>query len=85
MKEEKKIFYTLNADPVFKNVFHRDEKQLKNLKDDDGDCWKSKKDVSELNRDPEFYQWMTDEEDRQMMENSINIRYSKLGIKQEIE
>lgn len=29
MKEEKKNFYTLNADPVFKNVFYRDEKLLK--------------------------------------------------------
>ena len=46
---------------------------------------KIKKDVTELNQDPEFYQWMTDEEDRQMIENSIKIRYSKLGIKQGIK
>ena len=29
MNKEKKSFYTLNADPVFKNVFYRDEKLLK--------------------------------------------------------
>ena len=29
MKEEKKSFYTLKADPVFKNVFYRDTNLLK--------------------------------------------------------
>ena len=63
-------------------MFSFDEEQLKDLKDEDEYMKKIKKDVTELNQDPEFYQWMTDEEDRQMMENSIKIRYSKLGIEQ---
>ena len=29
MKEEKKSFYTLKSDPVFKNVFYRDDNLLK--------------------------------------------------------
>ena len=29
MKEEKKSFYALSADPVFKNVFYRDTNLLK--------------------------------------------------------
>ena len=66
-------------------MFSFDEEQLKDLKDEDEYMKKIKKDVTELNQDPEFYQWMTDEEDRQMMENSIKIRYSKLGIEQGIE
>ena len=63
-------------------MFSFDEEQLKDLNDEDEYMKKIKKDVTELNQNPEFYQWMTDEEDRQMMENSIKIRYSKLGIEQ---
>ena len=66
-------------------MFSFDEEQLKDLNDEDEYMKKIKKDVTELNQNPEFYQWMTDEEDRQMMENSIKIGYSKLGIEQGIE
>lgn len=43
---------------------------------------KIKKDVEELNQNSEFYQWMTDEEDRQMMENSIKIRCRREGVEE---
>ena len=44
-----------------------------------------KDDVIKLNGDPNFYQAMTDEEDRQMIENSIFISGKQEGIKQGIE
>ena len=31
MKEEKKSFYTLKSDPVFKNVFYRDTNLLRDF------------------------------------------------------
>ena len=79
--EEKEEYYDKYKSII---MFSFDEEQLKDLKDEDEYMKKIKKDVTKLNQDPEFYQWMTDEEDRQMMENSIKIRYSKLGIEQGI-
>ena len=38
---------------------------------------KIKEEVEELNKDSNFYQWMTDEEDRKMMENSKLIKQKK--------
>ena len=46
---------------------------------------KIKDDVIKLNRDPIFYQAMTDEEDREMIEKSIFISGKQEGIKQGIE
>ena len=46
---------------------------------------KIKDDVINLNGDPNFYQSMTDEEDREMIENSIFISGKQEGIKQGIE
>ena len=46
---------------------------------------KIKNDVIKLNGDPNFYQAMTDEEDREMIENSIFISGKQEGIKQGIE
>ena len=46
---------------------------------------KIKDDVIKLNGDPNFYQAMTDEEDREMIENSIFISGKKEGIKKGIE
>ena len=43
---------------------------------------KIKKDVTELNQDPEFYQWLTDEEDREFLYNSRVIRYKREGIEE---
>ncbi len=63
-------------------MFSFNENDLKNLKDEDEYMKKIKNDVEELNQDSEFYQWMTDEEDRQMMENSIKIRCRREGIEE---
>lgn len=65
-------------------MFSLNEFELKNLKDEDEYMKKIKKDVEKLNQDSEFYQWMTDEEDRQMMENSIKIRCKREGIEEGI-
>ena len=46
---------------------------------------KIKDDVIKLNGDPNFYQAMTDEEDREMIENSIFINGKQEGIKKGIE
>ncbi len=46
---------------------------------------KIKDDVIKLNGDPNFYQAMTDEEDREMIENSIFISGKQEGIKKGIE
>ena len=61
------------------------EEELKNLEDSDDYMKKIKDDVIKLNRDPNFYQAMTDEEDREMIENSIFISGKQEGIKQGIE
>ena len=63
-------------------MFSFDEEQLKSLKDDDEYMKKIKKDVTELNQDPEFYQWLTDEEDREFLYNSRVIRYKREGIEE---
>ena len=46
---------------------------------------KIKDDVIKLNGDPNFYQAMTDEEDREMIENSIFISGKQKKIKKGIE
>lgn len=68
----------------FKSIimFGLTEYELKNLKDSDDYMKKIKDDVIKLNRDPNFYQAMTDEEDREMIENSIFISGKQEGIKQ---
>ena len=62
-------------------MFSFDEEEFKNLKDSDEYMKKIKDDVEKLNNDNNFYQWMTDEEDRKMMENSVK----KEGIEEGIE
>ena len=71
----------------FKSIimFGLTEEELKNLKDSDDYMKKIKDDVIKLNRDPIFYQAMTDEEDREMIEKSIFISGKQEGIKQGIE
>ena len=68
----------------FKSIimFGLTEEKLKNLEDSDDYMKKIKDDVIKLNGDPNFYQAMTDEEDRQMIENSIFISGKQEGIKQ---
>ena len=63
-------------------MFGLTEYELKNLKDSDDYMKKIKDDVIKLNKDPNFYQAMTDEEDREMIENSIFISGKQEGIKQ---
>ena len=71
----------------FKSIimFGLTEEELKNLEDSDDYMKKIKDDVIKLNADPNFYQTMTDEEDREMIENSIFISGKQEGIKQGIE
>ena len=71
----------------FKSIimFGLTEYELKNLEDSDDYMKKIKDDVIKLNGDPNFYQAMTDEEDREMIENSIFISGKNEGIKQGIE
>ncbi len=71
----------------FKSIimFGLTEYELKNLEDSDDYMKKIKDDVIKLNGDPNFYQAMTDEEDREMIENSIFISGKQEGIKQGIE
>jgi len=68
----------------FKSIimFGLTEDELKNLEDSDDYMKKIKDDVIKLNGDPNFYQAMTDEEDREMIENSIFISGKQEGIKQ---
>ena len=66
-------------------MFGLTEEELMNLEDSDNYMKKIKNDVIKLNGDPNFYQAMTDEEDRQMIENSIFISGKQEGIKQGIE
>ncbi len=71
----------------FKSIimFGLTEYELKNLEDSDDYMKKIKDDVIKLNGDPNFYQAMTDEEDRQMIENSIFISGKQEGKRQGIE
>ena len=71
----------------FKSIimFGLTEDELKNLEDSDDYMKKIKNDVIKLKGDPNFYQAMTDEEDREMIENSIFISGKQEGIKQGIE
>ena len=71
----------------FKSIimFGLTEEELMNLEDSDNYMKKIKDDVIKLNGDPNFYQAMTDEEDREMIENSIFISGKQEGIKQGIE
>ena len=66
-------------------MFGLTEDELKNLEDSDDYMKKIKNDVIKLNGDPNFYQAMTDEDDREMIENSIFISGKQEGIKQGIE
>ena len=68
----------------FKSIimFGLTEDELKNLEDSDDYMKKIKDDVIKLNGDPNFYQAMTDEEDREMIENSIFISGKKEGIEE---
>ena len=68
----------------FKSIimFGLDEEELRNLKDDDEYMKKIKNDIIELNSDDNFYQVMTDEEDIEMIKNSIASEYSKKGLEQ---
>lgn len=66
-------------------MFGLTEEELKNLEDSDDYMKKIKDDVIKLNGDPNFYQAMTDEEDREMIENSIFISGKQEGKRQGIE
>ena len=68
----------------FKSIimFGLTEDELKNLEDSDDYMKKIKDDVIKLNGDPNFYQAMTDEEDREMIENSIFISGKNEGIEE---
>ena len=78
-------WYNLNKDKQyfdkFKSIimFSLSESEFKNLEDDDLYMKKIKDDVEKLNSNSEFYQWMSDEEDKIMMQNSIKIRYKQEG------
>ena len=71
----------------FKSIlmFGFNEEELKTLEDSDCYIKKIKDDVIKLNGDPNFYQAMTDDEDREMIENSIFISGKQEGIGQGIE
>ena len=63
-------------------VFGLDEDEFKGLKDDDKYMEKLKNDVDTLNKDPEFYQAMTDEEDIKFQVNSSFIEGKNEGVSQ---
>ena len=63
-------------------IFSFDEDEFKKLKDSDKYMKKIKEDVEKLNNDTEFYQWMTDEEDRKMMQNSAKKEGREEGAKE---
>ena len=63
-------------------MFGLTEYELKNLEDSDDYMKKIKDDVIKLNGDPNFYQAMTDEKDREMIENSIFISGKNEGIEE---
>ena len=71
----------------FKSIimFGLNENELKGLKDDGEYMKKIKKDVMDLNRDDNFYQVMTDEEDLEMIKNSITSEALEKGLKKGIE
>lgn len=71
----------------FKSIimFGFNEEEIKTLEDSDCYMKKIKDDVIKLNGDPNFYQAMTDDEDREMIENSIFISGKQEGIGQGIE
>ena len=71
----------------FKSIimFGLNDNELKMLKDEDDYMKKVKKEVLDLNQDPEFYQRMTDEEDRQFLYNSRVIRYKREGLEEGIK
>ena len=71
----------------FKSIimFGLNDNELKMLKDEDDYMKKVKKEVLDLNQDPEFYQWLTDEEDRQFLYNSRVIRYKREGLEEGIK
>ena len=68
----------------FKSIimFGLNDNELKMLKDEDDYMKKVKKEVLDLNQDPDFYQWLTDEEDRQFIYNSRVIRYKREGLEE---
>ena len=66
-------------------MFGFDEEEIKTLENSDYYIKKIKDDVIKLNGDPNFYQAMTDDEDREMIENSIFISGKQEGIGQGIE
>ena len=63
-------------------MFGFDEEEIKTLENSDYYIKKIKDDVIKLNGDPNFYQAMTDDEDREMIENSIFISGKQEGIKE---
>jgi hypothetical protein len=71
----------------FKSIimFGFNEEEIKTLEDSDCYMKKIKDDVIKLNGDPNFYQAMTDDEDREMIENSIFISGKQEEIKEGIE
>lgn len=74
--DKKKSFYDKYKSII---VFGLNEKQFKNLKDDDIYMKKLVSDVENLNKDPEFYQWMTDEEDIECQLNSAFVEGENQG------
>ena len=70
-------WYNLNKDNSFfkkyKNIIimNFNEDELLNLKDCDNFMDKIKDDITSLNKDDDFYQFMTDEEDQRRMLNSL--------------
>ena len=68
----------------FKSIimFGLDVNELKELKESDEYMKKIQKEVLDLNKDPEFYQWLTDEEDKEFLYNSRVIRYKQEGIEE---
>ena len=85
------IWYTTGKTKEFydkyKNiiVFGLAENDFKSLEDDDKYMKKLVNDVETLNKDPDFYQWMTDEEDIECQVNSSFIEGKEEGIEQGIE
>ena len=56
-----------------------------NFKSEDDFVKKILNEVEKLNENPAFYQWMTDEEDREKLYNSRLIRMKQEGLEQGIE
>ena len=64
-------------------IIGMDEEKLKNLEVDDDMIKEIKKDVITLNKSPEFYQVMTEEEDNRRMMNTMFKEGVERGIEQE--